>query len=176
MFQLAIANQILTTLQVALVEDNNVANFLFEFWREFRMILSLSFPDGFKLIHIVLTIEDDIGQAVVGILIQSLHQVLTYRLMIKVEFFASIANHSQTFAGVIDSSVDICKGVGYFLDVYLMLQGLRSPCEGLEISFLTTVLSCVNLVDSIESAGSLSLIKSMNRRFEIVSQNVGVES
>ena len=73
------------------------------------MKLGLRLPNGFKLIQIVLSIENLIFQAVVWILIQLRHLVLTDCLMIEIEFLASVADVAQITACIVDLTIDFLE-------------------------------------------------------------------
>ena len=56
-FQFTTGYQIFLAFQRTLVEDNDITQDFLSVWRQLRMILGLFFPNGFKFIQIILTIE-----------------------------------------------------------------------------------------------------------------------
>ena len=83
-FKLAERNQTLLRFKWSLIENHHITNFFLEFRGEFFVKSCLRFPNCFKLIQIVLTIENLIFQTIVGILVQLRHLILTNCLMIEI--------------------------------------------------------------------------------------------
>ena len=73
------------------------------------MKFGLRLPNPFKLVLIILTIENLIFQAVVRILVQLRHLVLANSLMVEIEFLASVADVAQISAGIVDLTIDFLE-------------------------------------------------------------------
>ncbi len=126
-FQFAYSDQAFLRLEGTLVENRDVADFTFQLRCQFGVKLRLGFPDGFKFIQIVLTIENFVSQAMVGILLQFFHLILANGQMPEVELLASVANLSKVSASSHLLSIDILKDYRQFFQSYLFGNRLDSP-------------------------------------------------
>ena len=76
---------------------------------------TLSLPYLFKLIQVILTIEDAILYAEMRILLKTAHQVLSHRHVTEVELLAVVADVAQVAACSCNCAVQAGKHCNYLL-------------------------------------------------------------